>query len=202
MRLFIALNLPESERERIVDAIRPLRESRLPVRWLPPESLHITMKFLGEVRPDRVPAITASIEDAASKSSPFTLPLGGFGAFPTLRRPRVLWLGAAATPELRCLKHDLEWGLAGHGYEREVRAFMPHVTLGRALSDAGAGDFRDLPDILTAIAYEGAVDVATVDLMRSHLLPDGARYEVLERIRLRSPARPPSATAGAPDGRS
>ena len=197
MRLFIALNLPESEREAIHAATKPLRDAGFPARWLPAVSLHVTMKFLGEVRPQHVEGLIGSIEDAAAKTTNFAFALRGFGAFPTLRRPRVLWLGAEATPELRCLKHDLEWGLREHGFKREVRSFMPHVTLGRAHAHSGAGDFRQLQNLLEEIDYSATVHVDTVDLMRSHLLPDGARYEVLERIRLRASATPPQPAASA-----
>ncbi|HWV56047.1 MAG TPA: RNA 2',3'-cyclic phosphodiesterase, partial [Longimicrobiales bacterium] len=169
MRLFVALNLPDAERQRIHSVAATLRNAGFPVRWVSAESLHITMKFLGEVRHDRVGSVVGAVEAAASKTPAFDLGLGGFGAFPALRRPRVIWLGAEATPELRCLKHDLEWGLGELGFAREVRAFAPHVTLGRAHASSGAGDFRRLQELFEAIEYAATVRVDTVDLMRSTL---------------------------------
>lgn len=190
MRLFIALNMPESERERLYQALAPLREAGIPVRWLPAESMHLTLKFLGEVRPNLVARIEQAMAAAAEKSTAFQVAMGGFGAFPTLRQPRVLWLRVDASPALRCLKHDIEWEMAPLGFEREVRAFTPHITIARAQSDAGAGDFRDLDRLLAKVDYEGELSVEALDLMRSQLTPAGARYERISRVPLAgAPAR-------------
>lgn len=187
MRLFIALNLTSKERQRIYRAARKLREADLPVRWVEHADMHLTLKFLGEVRPESAGKVRAAIERVAAKTSPFQLSLGGCGAFPTIRRPRVIWVGAEATPELRCLKHDLEWELAPLGFEREVRAFHPHLTLGRARSSARAGDFRDFQAFAADYTYEGEARIRTVDLMVSHLSSKGVRYEKLHSVRLGNP---------------
>ena len=138
MRLFIALNLPKKERERIYRAARRFREEEMPVRWLEPENFHVTLKFLGEVRQDRVPAVEEAVARVAGSTKSFTTEFGGFGAFPTIRRPRTVWLGVGANPELRCLKQDVEWALGDVGFNAETRAFHPHITLGRA-DDRGGG---------------------------------------------------------------
>jgi RNA 2',3'-cyclic 3'-phosphodiesterase len=114
--------------------------------------------------------------------------MSGSGAFPTTRRPKVIWLGAVASPELRCLKHDLEWELAPLGFEREVRAFHPHVTLGRARVDARAGDFRGFEDLVAAMDFTAEITVRSVDLMKSTLSAKGARYEKLLSAKLGQPA--------------
>ncbi|MDH5590057.1 MAG: RNA 2',3'-cyclic phosphodiesterase, partial [Gemmatimonadota bacterium] len=98
MRLFIAVNLPGKERQRIYRASSRLRDQGLPVGWIDPENYHLTLKFLGQVRADRIPAIEAALRKVAADNGPFPISLGGFGAFPTVRRPRVLWLGVDATP--------------------------------------------------------------------------------------------------------
>ncbi len=178
MRLFVALNLPSRERKALHRAAAPLRQAALPVHWVEPDALHLTLKFFGWVRPRDVDRIAGTMAEAAAKTRPFEMPIGGLGAFPTRRRPRVLWVGVDATPPLRCLKHDLEWLFAPLGFEREIRAFQPHVTLGRAHRDARAGDFRDLEALFGRIEYTATVPVRTVDLMRSHLsAAAGARYE-------------------------
>ena len=179
MRLFIALNLPSSERERIHEAAAPLRDAGLPVRWLDPESYHLTLKFLGGVRDEMVPRVERVGEKVAAQTERFSLGLGGFGAFPTIRRPRVIWLGANPTPVLRCLKQDLEWALTHHGFERETRAFHPHITLGRAGQDEGAGAFRGLDELAASLDYQSSVPVRTVDLMRSQLSRTGATYSLV-----------------------
>lgn len=184
MRLFIALKMPKKERDRIHRASRALRERDLPVRWVEPEHYHLTLKFLGEIRPDVQERIETVLDRVAAATAPFEVRLGGFGAFPTIRRPRVLWAGVQASPELRCLKQDVEWGLAEHGFERETRAFHPHLTLGRASDEGGAGAFRGLDELVASLPYEGAFTVRSVDLMRSRLSRSGSRYTVLRSSRL------------------
>ena len=186
MRLFVALNLPKKERERIYRAARRLREEEMPVRWLEPEHFHITLKFLGEVRQDRVPAIEEAVARVAGSTKSFATEFGGFGAFPTIRRPRTVWLGVGANPELRCLKQDIEWALGDVGFDAETRAFHPHITLGRADDRGGAGAFRGLDDVMAAMEFRGNLRVHTINLMRSHLSRDGSRYSVLARARMAS----------------
>lgn len=184
MRLFIALNLPNAEKERIQTAVSPLRNANLPVRWVEPENYHLTLKFLGDVKSDRAKEIEEALDEVAGKTEPFSLSVGGFGAFPTIRRPKVIWMGVDATPALRCLKQDVEWALTDLGYDRETRAFHPHLTLGRAETEGGAGVFRGLDEMAASLSYEGSFDVDTVDLMRSKLSKDGPTYSVEARSEL------------------
>jgi RNA 2',3'-cyclic 3'-phosphodiesterase len=186
MRLFIALNLPKKERERIYRAARPLREEGFPVRWLDLDHYHVTLKFLGEVRRERVAGVEAAMARVASGTRAFETTLAGFGAFPTIRRPRVIWLGMGANPELRCLKQDLEWALGDVGFEAETRAFHPHVTLGRANDRNGAGAFRGLDEKMADLAFKGSVKVHTLDLMRSNMSRAGATYALLSSAKLAS----------------
>jgi len=184
MRLFIALNLPKKERERIHRAARPLREEDLPVRWIDSENFHLSLKFLGQVRPDRVSQIEEVIGRVASSTTSFKAQFGGFGAFPTIRKPRVLWLGVDPNAELRCLKQDLEWALADLGFEAETRAFHPHLTLGRADTDDGAGAFRGLDRLVADMEFKGEMNIRTIDLMRSQLSKEGARYSIISSAKL------------------
>jgi len=184
MRIFVALNLPKKERTRIHRASARLREEVLPVRWIDPENYHVTLKFLGDVRQEHVREVQEIVRRVAESTLPFDLTLGGFGAFPTVRRPRVVWLGVDASAELRCLKQDLEWGLADVGFEPETRAFHPHLTLGRADSRGGAGQFRGFDDVMAELDFSGRAAIHTLDLMRSHLSREGSRYSVLASARL------------------
>lgn len=186
MRLFIALNLPEKERLRIHKAAQPLRDAGFPVRWLEAEHFHLTLKFLGEVRAEVLPIAEKVMDRVADETREFPLSIGGFGAFPTIRRPQVLWIGVEPSPALRCLKQDLEWGLANHGFERETRAFHPHITLGRADEAKGAGSFRGLDELAAKLSYAGKIAVRSVDLMRSQLLlRQGPRYTLLRESPLK-----------------
>jgi 2'-5' RNA ligase len=187
MRLFIAINVPKKEKDRIFRATRALREQEYPVRWVKPDLFHLTLKFLGEVRQDALPAIEGVLTGIADATGSFSVDIGGFGAFPTIRRPRVLWVGVDPSPALRCLKQDLEWALSDHGFDRETRAFHPHFTLGRATSDDGAGAFRGLDGLAAELGFEGTLKVWKIDLMESHLSPSGPRYEVLSSFPLKGP---------------
>lgn len=184
MRLFIALNLPKKERMRIHRASARLREGDLPVRWIDPENYHLTLKFLGSVHQARVRDIEEIVQRVAQSTLQFDMTLESFGAFPTIRRPRVVWLGVVASAELRCLKQDLEWGLADAGFEAETRAFHPHLTLGRADAKGGAGQFRGFDEVLAETEFEGRATVHTLDLMRSHLSREGATYSVVSSAKL------------------
>jgi len=184
MRLFIALNLPKRERTRIHRAVGVLRDAGMPVRWVDPDHYHVTLKFLGQVRKESLPRIEEAIAKAAASNRPFTTEFGVFGAFPTVRRPRVIWLGVGASPELRCLKQDLEWALGDLGFEAETRAFHPHLTLGRADEAGGGGAFRGLDDLVAGLSLTGEIKVASIDLMNSRLSREGARYEVVKSVKL------------------
>lgn len=184
MRLFIGLNLPKKQRTRIQSATRVLRAEEFPVRWIDPANFHITLKFLGEVRSEQVTVVEEVLAKVALATKPFSTELSGFGAFPTIRRPRVIWLRVGATPELRCMKQDIEWALGGAGFEAETRAFHPHITLGRADESSGAGAFRGLDTLMADIGFAGELRVRTLDLMRSHLTRDGSRYSVISSAKL------------------
>lgn len=185
MRLFVAINLPEDVREALHEEVAPLREEGYPVRWLPSENYHLTLKFLGPVRDERVGTVEQATERVAAQTPPFSLEIQGVGAFPSLRRPRVLWVGVAPTPALRCFKQDLEWALAEHDFERETRAFHPHVTVGRVKSDEGAGAFRGLDRRAGELAVRHTVPVQTVEVMRSRRSREGSRYTVVRSSPLR-----------------
>ena len=185
MTLFVALNFTKAERQRIHRAARPLREAELPVRWIEVDRYHLTLKFLGQVDARGVDGIAEVLDSVASRTGRFELELGGFGAFPTIRKPRVLWLGADPSPALRCLKQDVEWGLADQGFEKETRAFHPHVTIGRAAGTEGAGAFRGLDELASGIGFQTRVPLKWLDLMRSETTRGGPAYRILHRAELK-----------------
>lgn len=185
MRLFIAINLPDAERRAIAQATAPLRDAAPGVGWVAESRLHLTLKFLGEQDGEAVGPLTHVLRRSASAHGPLALEIGGLGAFPSKRRPRVIWLGVAPDPKLELLHHDVEEACAALGYEVEGRAFRPHLTLGRVRErprgreplDAGAAaalarSAREVQDRWTA-------DVRSVDLMESVLGRDGTRYALL-----------------------
>lgn len=184
MRLFVALNLPETVRASLWATAAPLRDRGFPVKWVRPEGIHLTLKFLGEVAADRQGDVQAGIGRACAGARALPLTLDGFGAFPDTRRPRVVWTGITPEPALELLQHGLERELGPLGFPPEGRPFRPHVTLGRADRDAKTREFAGFADALAGLTFNDTVVVETVDLMRSTLQPGGAVYQAIHRERL------------------
>jgi len=176
MRLFIAINLPPDLRQRLWEVAEPLRTAGYPVRWVAPDGVHLTLKFLGEVPPDREPQVVVAIGVAVQGAKRFTLPMGGFGAFPSLSSPRVVWAGCEPVPALELLQDRVEREMERLGFPLEGRPFHPHLTLGRVQRNARANAFRDLESRINELAFAGEATVESVDLMESQLARDGARY--------------------------
>ena len=165
------------------------RKATLPVKWVRPENIHVSLKFLGDVDETREPELHAALRQAASGDTrserrPLTLHVEGFGVFPDYRRPHVVWAGIAADPALELLQHGVEQAFAPLGFPTEARAFRPHVTLGRAKRDARPRDFAGFEQLLEAIAFSESVTVAEVDLMESTLQPEGPVYHLKYHERL------------------
>lgn len=165
-------------------AARPLREADLPVKWTDPDNYHLTLKFLGEVNDGRIEEVERGLEKVAGSTEMMDIEFSGFGAFPTIRRPRVVWVGADPTPALRCLKQDIEWALADSGFERETRAFHPHITVGKAEETNGAGAFRGLDELAAGLTYQGIIRVRKLQLMRSMGSKGGAQYSIYRSLTL------------------
>jgi 2'-5' RNA ligase len=176
MRLFVAVNFPIKLRRRIASATKSLRNLSMPARWVEPEKLHLTLKFIGEVRDELAEELAEALARAASTFRPFEIHFSQVGAFPSLRGPRIVWLGVELTGDLRFVKHDLEHVFSEMGIERETRAFHPHVTLGRVEGGAKAGAFRELERLARKIEFEDSYRVSHIDLMRSRLRPAGPEY--------------------------
>ena len=184
MRLFVAVNYPARLREKIARLCRPLEEAGIPGQWTEPDQVHLTLKFIGEVPNSEVEAISSALGEVAGKFRPFEMRFGSIGAFPSPRRPRVVWLGVEPTPELRFIKDDLERRLAELNIPREERPYQPHVTLGRTPREAEAGEFRRLEEITRSLKITDKYRVTHLDLMRSKLGPAGAVHTRLLAARL------------------
>ena len=178
LRLFVAVNLVPTVRRDIAEAIAPLRAAERAVAWVAEPNLHLTLRFLGEQPAGRVADLREVLIEAAAAVPAHALVLRGFGAFPSLRRPRVLWLGVEANVASASLYKKVDDACASLGLGREARDFHPHVTLGRVRP-------RATPMPATLAGAERLLDtswttaVTSVDLMSSRLGPGGARYECL-----------------------
>jgi 2'-5' RNA ligase len=184
VRLFIAINLPDSERQAIHHATAPLRDVARAVTWVAPECIHLTMKFLGEQRPEAVASVRGALGAVARRFQPLRLEVGGMGAFPHLRAPRIFWMGIAGDPKLELLHHDLEIACEALGHEVDARAFRPHVTLGRVKRDVTAEQVGTLATLAANVRYRAMVDARSIDVMQSELSSNGPRYTVLATVPL------------------
>lgn len=184
MRLFVAINFSETLRQDLWSAIETLRASALPVRWVKPEAMHLTLKFLGEVAADRQDQLADALQHAAGTSRPVTVTVGELGAFPDARRPRVLWAGVSPEPGLELLQHQVEQAFAPLGFPPEGRPFRPHLTLGRVEREARAAACRDLEHLLSRVVFERAATISSVDLMCSTPTRGGSEYQTVSSGRL------------------
>ncbi len=180
LRVFIAVEIPPSIRQAIHSQTESLRAAlgRDLVRWVPAENMHLTLKFLGDVSPASVEALTKMLTTETQTCAPFALTVGGLGSFPTPRRARVIWIGIHAPAALTFLQHGLESAAARLGYEEEARPFSPHLTLGRVRQPVSANDQQKVRVALekTQIGALGTAEVTAVHLFKSDLKPSGAEY--------------------------
>jgi 2'-5' RNA ligase len=185
LRCFVAVALPAPLREAVGELLRS-PAARLPgVAWVRPELLHLTLKFLGDVDADLVPAAAAALAPPLARCSPFTLRLQGAGAFPSPRRPRVIWIGVArGAAELAAVAAAVEGALAPLGFPPEGRPFAAHLTIGRV--KAPPRDPAALPAFLGEVdgRFRGELLVPAVHLVRSELFPAGPRYSILRSVSL------------------
>lgn len=180
----MALNLPSPVREALWTAATPVRDRGFPVKWVRGDGIHVTLKFLGDVADEREADLVAALRRAAAGARALSLAFEGFGAFPDLQRPRVVWAGITPEPALEILQHRVEQEFAPLGFPIEGRAFRPHATLGRAAREARPRDFAGFEDALGRLAFAQTALVETLDLMRSALQSGGAVYQVRHSERL------------------
>jgi 2'-5' RNA ligase len=181
VRLFVAVNLPDSEKQRLAEVLGELRQAGLPFRWVEPESLHITLKFLGQVTEPQRGLLTAALAGAAAGIPCFDVEIGGFGAFPTMSKPNIVWVAAAAAPMLMELEQRVDARTQPLGFPREARPFHPHITIGRLKKSGARVESGPLDRMLASLVYKSVIRVESLDLMRSHTDSRGARYERIER---------------------
>jgi 2'-5' RNA ligase len=131
VRLFAALPIPEPARSEMAGLLQGLRDGDWPVRWVHEDNIHLTLKFFGEVAPDRLDVIAEALQFAVPGTGPLALSLGEPGVFPSPRRPRVVWIGVSAPPALELLQDRLERRCEAIGFAPEGGPYHPHLTLGR-----------------------------------------------------------------------
>ncbi len=179
IRAFIAIQLPEE----ITAFIRKIQEGLgaygFKVRWVRPENIHLTLKFLGDITDENIRQTSRVISDAAGEYAPISLGVKGIGVFPGVKRPRVIWIGInGQTGELAGLQKTLDGKLEAIGFKKEKRSFKGHLTIARV---KGNLDTRRLIDAMKEFGeYESKTFIADkVFLFKSELKPSGAVYTKL-----------------------
>ena len=183
IRTFIAIHLTEEVRPEVGRAVEILKPHTQGIRWVSPENLHLTLRFLGDVEAGRMPEVHQAVAVAAAEMTSFALHLGRFGAFPGLNSPRVLWIGLEGDVEILWeLQRRIEEALVGRGFPEEGNPFSPHLTLGRTMRDRRAS-VQALPTV--AEPGPGMV-VQEVYIMKSDLQPGGPVYTSLFKAALKT----------------
>ena len=179
IRAFVAIDLPAQVKAFLQKVGSDLKKAGADVKWTRPEGTHLTLKFLGNIRSGLVPAMEAQLMPAFSNIKPFTLSLRGLGAFPSLGRPRVFWVGVHDSEQaLAPLARQIEPLLEPLGFAPEKRPFSPHLTLGRVRSNKHMGELID--QVRQDMELAGPAFVADhAVLFKSILKPSGAEYRAL-----------------------
>jgi RNA 2',3'-cyclic 3'-phosphodiesterase len=190
IRSFVAIEVEDPARAAIVAYLAVLRENIAGIAWTPPENLHVTLKFLGSVAPERLHALAEPLATLAAAWPTFVVTFTGVGAFPGATRPRVLWIGAHA-PELEPLARGVDVASIVAGLAAEDRPYHPHVTLGRVrATKVPRGNASDAAAMRAALAADrrrelGVSDARALVLFRSDTGPAGARHTPLARFAFR-----------------
>ena len=180
IRAFIAIDLSAEIQGRIDELTSQLqaRLDNVPVRWVPAMNVHLTLKFLGDVSVANIEVLNGILQTETEKCSRFEISVGELGAYPSIHRPRVIWVGVEAPGDLYSLQRGIVNETARLGYVRERRKFSPHLTIGRVSRNAHADQVRQIGEVLEKCkaGFLGATRVDAIHLYRSDLRPTGAVY--------------------------
>ncbi len=182
LRAFLAIDPPAGLRPLLARVQEELKKSGADVKWVPVGNVHITLKFFGQIAEAQVEPIAAAAENIARGQRPFTLRVAGVGAFPSVKSPRVVWLGVAGDLDIMAaFCRQLEAAFAVLGFPPEDRPFYPHLTLGRVKSSKGRAELSRCLVTLPPVESE-PFQIREVILYRSSLSPQGATYSPLKVI--------------------
>ncbi|OGW66910.1 MAG: 2'-5' RNA ligase [Nitrospirae bacterium RIFCSPLOWO2_01_FULL_62_17] len=194
IRTFVAVELDALLRQALAQAQTKLRSQLqrtlgpdVRIQWVKPESVHLTLKFLGDIPEDRVPDVQAALTRAAGGHGRFTVTVEGLGVFPDARAPRVVWVGMTAqAAAVKRLAADVESALGAIGFASEQKPFHPHLTLARIKERSPeVGRAMSAGGLLTPEVKLGELTVAAVSLMKSDLKPSGPVYTRLCHVPLK-----------------
>lgn len=183
MRTFIAIELPQEFTSQIDQLQNNLRKTNVDVSWVKPQNVHITLKFLGEVKEDKIEEVHQAVEIAVVGIKIFPVSLQGLGGFPNLKRPRVIWIGVEKGKEILAqLGPKLEEEFFKIGFAKENRDFTPHLTIGRVKSPKNLEKLA--AEINKTVFETQEFQVKEVVVMKSTLQPTGSIYTPLKKVLL------------------
>jgi len=186
LRAFVAIYLPENVQTALGLVQEQLRAYRFKTTWTRPENIHLTLKFLGDIKREQVEPIISVIEKAAKDCRPMTLRSQAVGFFPGVRQPRVLWTGISGQTEVLAeLQSKIDKGLAALEFPSEKKPFTGHLTLGRIKGGGNPGMFIDIMKTFQNMTTD-AFMVDSVNLYQSQLMPSGPIYSKLFTMKLGS----------------
>jgi len=197
IRSFIAIELPDElkiELARLQDRLKLGGQSS--VKWVNPNNIHLTLKFLGNIAADRVEEISRALEEAAQGISPFYLEIKGLGVFPNQRRVQVAWVGIyGEVDKLVQLQQRIESNLVPLDFTAESRQFTPHLTLARLRDRTSLNERQRFGQLIIDTKFEAAhtINVNAINLMRSQLTREGAIYSRISAVELKKPLSTASA---------
>lgn len=185
MRAFIAIELPPEIKQGIAKVQEELRKTGANAGWTRPEGIHLTLKFMGEVVESKTQEIMQTLAGATQGIGKMNLEVGGAGAFPNAKNPRVLWLGVTGDVEkLGSLQAAVEDVMTGLGFEREERKFSPHLTLARIKFPKPRDNWQQKIESISGVKL-GGFEADRVSLMKSELKREGAVYTEIGRVELK-----------------
>jgi 2'-5' RNA ligase len=190
LRSFIAVEIPAGIQDAIAHSTASLKMAlpRPLIRWVAPQNVHLTLKFLGDISPTSLKMLAEKLKVEAASHGMFSMSVGGLGAFPTSRRARVIWIGLDAPPALEALRRGVEAAAAQLGYAPEERPFSPHLTIGRVGQNVSTTDLQRIHNALeaTKVGVVGTLRVETVHIFKSDLQPGGSVYTHLYSLPMKS----------------
>lgn len=183
IRVFIAIELSQEVKRELSQAVRDLKRSGADVKWVHPRTMHLTLKFLGDISGKETRNIVRHLGEIASRTAPFDMVLGGMGVFPDRGAVKVIWAGIGkGAREAENLAGAVAERLAVEGFPPEARKFRPHLTLGRVKSGKGRSDLKSA--VLKAKVEPVKSTVDKIVMFRSELTPEGAVHTPLASFEL------------------
>jgi 2'-5' RNA ligase len=189
MRAFIAIELPQEIKDYLAKVQAKLKTANADVKWVNPQNIHLTLKFLGEIDEKQLNQISQILDDVAGNKAQFYIHLASFGAFPSIKSARVIWAGIdKGDPESKEIAGELEEKIEKIGIPKEERAFSSHITIGRTRSSKNRQQLSQELENLTDESGKLPAEFKTerITLFKSTLTPKGPIYEILKEAHLKT----------------